>query len=531
MKMVKSLLLGSAAGLVAVAGAQAADLPVKAKPVQYVKICSLYGVGFYYIPGTDMCLKIGGYVRFEASYNTNGSSTRTQGGDLNNRYSNELWYRVRGYITADARDQTEYGTVRGYIALGILTDTSFDPPQTFNANRAFIQWAGFTFGRAQSFFDFFSQAAVGYLGFTPNSDTGDGGWDVVGYTLQLGNGFSASISAEDRRTTQIIGEGITPGNPTTFVRGVAVPGLSIAPNVGLINGGPGAAAINTGLGYGGWQAPDIVGNLRIDQAWGSAQIGAAAHEVNAQYYINSPVGLFIPEESGSPGNKWGWAAMAGLRLNTPWLLNWFGSGAGDNLQLQGIYTQGAPRYIMQNPSNNNWWIQDGFTAAYGVVADGVYGGANFNGTGGALQNATGINLTTAWGLNASYEHFWTPRWRTSLYGGYTSVSYNSQANNILCSLQGSGTGVGSLALAQQGCDNNWTSWWVGSRTQWNVTKDFYMGLDVAYLKVDGMSTTSGLVSGTAITPNAATNATTFLKGVGDENIWMARFRVHRDFYP
>ena len=54
MKMVKSLLLGSAAGLVAVAGAQAADLPVKAKPVQYVKICSLYGVGFYYIPGTDM---------------------------------------------------------------------------------------------------------------------------------------------------------------------------------------------------------------------------------------------------------------------------------------------------------------------------------------------------------------------------------------------------------------------------------------------------------------------------------------------
>ena len=57
MKMVKSLLLGSAAGLVAVAGAQAADLPVKAKPVQYVKICSLYGVGFYYIPGTDMCIK------------------------------------------------------------------------------------------------------------------------------------------------------------------------------------------------------------------------------------------------------------------------------------------------------------------------------------------------------------------------------------------------------------------------------------------------------------------------------------------
>jgi hypothetical protein len=161
-----------------------------------VKICSLYGVGFYYIPGTDMCIKIGGWVRAEAAYGVNGSSTRVTQGDVNNRFTNDLWYRVRGYITADARSQTEYGTVRGYLALGISTDTTSDPPQTFNANRAFVQWAGFTFGRAQSFFDFYSQAAVGYLGFAPNSDTGDGGWEVLGYTAQLGNGFSGSLSLE-----------------------------------------------------------------------------------------------------------------------------------------------------------------------------------------------------------------------------------------------------------------------------------------------------------------------------------------------
>jgi hypothetical protein len=53
MTKIKSLLLGTAAGLLAVGGAQAADMPVKAAPVQYVKICSLYGDGFYYIPGTD----------------------------------------------------------------------------------------------------------------------------------------------------------------------------------------------------------------------------------------------------------------------------------------------------------------------------------------------------------------------------------------------------------------------------------------------------------------------------------------------
>jgi hypothetical protein len=62
MKMVKSLILGSAAGLLAMSGAQAADLPVKAKAVEYVRICSLYGAGFFYIPGTDTCIKLGGYL-------------------------------------------------------------------------------------------------------------------------------------------------------------------------------------------------------------------------------------------------------------------------------------------------------------------------------------------------------------------------------------------------------------------------------------------------------------------------------------
>ena len=81
MKMVKSLLLGSAAGLVAISGTQAADLPVKAKPVQYVKICSLYGEGFYYIPGTEVCLKIGGYVRADYGWNvSNGSYAPTYTG-------------------------------------------------------------------------------------------------------------------------------------------------------------------------------------------------------------------------------------------------------------------------------------------------------------------------------------------------------------------------------------------------------------------------------------------------------------------
>jgi len=182
MKMVKSLLLGTAAGLVAMSGAQAADLPVKAKPVQYVKICSLYGAGFYYIPGTDMCLKIGGWVRAEYAYGMNGSMGGPPvGANVNNRTTNDSVMRARGYITADARNQTEYGTVRSYIAVGVSgSDTNGSPNfgastgAAFDANRAFIQFAGFTFGVAQSFYDFYSFPATGYI---PDfySDTGDSG--------------------------------------------------------------------------------------------------------------------------------------------------------------------------------------------------------------------------------------------------------------------------------------------------------------------------------------------------------------------
>ena len=69
MHKVKRLLLGTAAGFAALSSVQAADMPAKARPVQYVKVCSLYGDGFYYIPGTDTCLKLGGYLRAQVEYN------------------------------------------------------------------------------------------------------------------------------------------------------------------------------------------------------------------------------------------------------------------------------------------------------------------------------------------------------------------------------------------------------------------------------------------------------------------------------
>jgi hypothetical protein len=526
MRMVKSLLLGSAAGLVAVAGAQAADLPVKAKPVEYVKICSLYGVGFYYIPGTDMCIKIGGWVRAEYGWGQNGNfAWGFANNNLNNRSTNNSDFRARGYITADARNQTEYGTVRGYIAVGLSENEhggDVNASTSFSANRAFIQWAGFTFGRAQSFFDFYSNPATSYWGSFPSSDTGDGGWFVMGYTAQFGNGFSATIAAEAPRRTQIIGN---PGNvnATTVVAGLVTPTPIVPVAGGTLQGA--FAGTNAAGAYGGFQVPDVVGNLRVDQAWGSAQIMAAYHDVNPAYYNGLGASQASTFLGGPSDHKAGWAVGGGFKINTPFF------SQGDYIQTQVTYTQGALRYVMQTP-NSNWLVNDGSQASMGVVADGVYGGL-LTGSAAAGTLPTDVELTTAWNVNAAYEHFWSPRWRTSLYGGYAAVSYGSTANNLLCS----GNTLGPAVGTNVGCDMNWQTWWLGSRTQWNVTKDFYMGVDVLYQKLQGANIGSGIVTGgVGGLPGTIVANRALLVGGGtaqgeDIDNWSFRFRVHRDFYP
>lgn len=110
---IKSLLLGSAAALVALTGSRAADAVVVAEPepVEYVRVCDAYGAGFFYIPGTEICLKISGYVRYDAKVGDNVY----RGGNVG-ATGNETWYkRTRAEVRFDARSETELGTLRSYI--------------------------------------------------------------------------------------------------------------------------------------------------------------------------------------------------------------------------------------------------------------------------------------------------------------------------------------------------------------------------------------------------------------------------------
>jgi Porin subfamily len=509
MKMVKSLLLGSAAGLVAVTAGQAADLPVKAKPVEYVKVCSLYGAGFYYMPGTDICLKVGGYLRAEITDYANGNLTNgTFTSNFNQRQTSNLTARARGYITADARNQTEYGTVRSYIAVGLAsgdigtTATEIVTASTY-ANRAFIQWAGITAGLAQSFYDFYSGPAAAYrAGYTPASDTGDGGWWIWGYTAQLGNGFSATLSAEQRRMSQIIDQ-VGVGGAFTAIT---------APTPGIIGTGTIAGTTTAGNGYGGWISPDIVGNLRVDQAWGGAQVMGAAHEVNALYYGTGTTASIIPA-SGHPSDQWGFAVGGGLKLNAPMIAQ------GDYFQSQVNYTHGALRYVDHGPDTTED-ILNGNTQAYGVFSDCVFGGTT-------AANQTGCELTTAWGVNASFEHYWTPQWHESFFGSYMAVSYDTNANNMLCTAASFGAGIGSASLATPGCSNNWSQWTAGSRLQWDVTKTLYLGVEVMYNQINSASTPTGAIGDYALTGAGLTPTS----GVGNQSNWVVTARIHRDFVP
>ncbi|HMF50406.1 MAG TPA: porin, partial [Candidatus Saccharimonadales bacterium] len=311
MKMVKSLILGSAAGFIAMGGAQAADLPVKAKAVEYVRVCSLYGAGFFFIPGTDTCIKLGGYMRIDTTFNGGIYDQPAWSGDLGvgNRYRNDFASRSRMALTVDTRTATEYGVVRTFLQgdfqfdnLGSNTTNPavLTAPGVNNSllstvgggyvavEFAFVQFAGFTFGKSASAY---ASPWHGYPG--NNSSFLIGGHDTVTgvnniqYTAQFGNGVSATIGLDD---------------PTVFNR-TSIYNLSIPTAV--------SAAGTSSNVYGGVNMPDIVGNIRIDQAWGLFQLSGAIHEVDASYNSLTAGGVpsGLSEISGHPETKYGGSVM------------------------------------------------------------------------------------------------------------------------------------------------------------------------------------------------------------------------------
>jgi hypothetical protein len=166
----------------------------------------VYGTGFFYIPGTETCLRVGGYIRYDIRV---GDAIGNQdvidkkdfasgGDDLNDTYEK----RARFQLRVDSRSETELGTLRTYAAIefnwntDVNADGATDNETTFSVNQAYIELGGFRIGRTDSFFTTFT----GYAGSVILDDiaVGYGPFDThqISYTWTGANGFSAGLALE-----------------------------------------------------------------------------------------------------------------------------------------------------------------------------------------------------------------------------------------------------------------------------------------------------------------------------------------------
>ncbi|MCK1420548.1 MULTISPECIES: porin [unclassified Bradyrhizobium] len=481
MKVMKGIILGSVAMFVG-AGAQAADLPVKAKAIEYVKICSLYGAGFYYIPGTDTCAKLGGYLRADALLATSADFDAASSGvaGARNRLSNYYTTRTRQDLQIDTRTATEYGVVRTFSELvftwtsgtytgagttavnGATTYTSSTGSQiaggSLGVYYAFIQFAGFTFGKAES------QFRTPWAEYPANNIElpGSGGWDPVNqitYTADFGQGITASFSAQDQVQNYT--------SNTWNVSGATAAGQAV-----------GAYGAND---IGGTRAPDLVARVRADQAWGLFQASLAAHDNHAAYYGAS-------ELTGHPGDKWGWAGQLALSIkNLP-------TGPGDTINLTGVYTHGASRYNFQDYMSTTYAMYGGTNVAGAYQSLGIAGVSD-----SVFVIGAGQELTTTYGFNGGFTHNWDPYWNTSVFGAWAAVRYNNTAKGYIC-----GAFVANLALSSGlgGCNPDFNYAVVGTKTSWTPVKGLTFTGELAYMMLDqkyasGSTVTLPLQSGVA----------------------------------
>ncbi len=438
--IMKPILLGSAAGFVLTMGASAADLPSrKAAPVQYVKICDAYGAGFFYIPGTETCIRIGGYVRAEYQY-TPGKSIRSTTGLAANNFvtqvggdQDETGMEIRGRIDVDARTQSAWGTIQTVVMLrGTNTDGIRAAPTTVSnmtgkapaANgstamtmeRAYIRFAGITAGVGSENFVTFpsyvyhSNIAAGF----PN------GIKQLAYTATFGGGFSATVAIESKYDF----------NGSNGVSNYTY------------NNTPGTGQV-------------FVGNIRADQAWGFVQLSAA---VTSNTFASTGAPVVTNGIAGAPGNN----LLSGSSSMTAWAI-----GIGGRFRLDQI-------------SKGDTFS---FTAAYATGLNGLVGcsvisdcsdSSSRRSSGGiqySVPNAIltssvgGVNTysqTKSWNVAGIFQHYWTPSWRSNLEVGSNQIIVPSAAASA-------GLQLGSASI-----------WGVVGNLIWSPVPRFDIGVELAY---------------------------------------------------
>ena len=484
--MFNKMLLATAAVIVTVAGASAADLPSKkAAPATYVKICDTYGAGFFYIPGSDTCLKVGGRVRYDLAYSpaqtyyatTAASGTaNTTNGVKDLQPQDTYGMHTRGRINVDARTASDYGTVRTYIGLrtdfntGLLSGVKSPIAGTSNASDlikrtttqpvmefAFIQFAGFTAGKMAEIVsgDWFGNM-YNYNHYASFS-TGVFG---LAYTAILPGGFSATVGIEDNSDFD--------GNNVSATAYASAP---------------------YGTPYN--KLPVIAGKLAWDQAWGQIQVSGGLASNRSVVETNAQT---VPTYDKT---MTGWAIGGQLTLNADMIAK------GDKFYVLGGYSNGLNKLGYKNASKESGLSRN---------ADGIpqaYNNFTCDAAGNICQNTTSLFADLA------FLHYWTPSVRQNMIVGMAAVNPGTLATGVLAS-----GALGSTSPASPATQKA-TFYQVGTNLIWSPVKALDIGLEVMY---DRANVSNNPITGYGC---AATSATPGCKVSG--SALTTRLRVQRDF--
>ena len=448
MTFTKSILLGSATALLAVASANAADLPSrKSAPVEYVKVCTAYGAGFFFIPGTDTCLKIGrrvradyAYVGAKAQFSALGTVAGTTAPVVSQAKDgqNTIGYEARGRIDFDARTQTAFGTVQAAAGLrmarvtGILSQAAAASATSTGTalEYAYVRFAGFTFGASRDNF-----------AFMPSLTYGAGHWasfangaKQLAYTATFGGGISATIALQDYTDTGA-GFGNNSGVTPYYVYN---------------------------------SIPQVNANVRIDQSWGALQLMGAYADVS----VNTATDTYDK-------SKGVYAIGAGAKINLPMLAK------GDALYLTAAYANGMTEYT------TNWTSFK--SSAYSRDVNGY----TMNHP-SLVAETTGLETVKSWAVAAMFEHYWAPQYRSVLFGSYGQLDAPAAAKTRVWN---GTTGFGDA-----------TTWNVGTNFAWLPTKGFEIGVEVIYARVNQdvrgyTAASTALVPVTAVSSKSDSNVT------------------------
>lgn len=477
MTFTKSILLGSSAVLMGAAAAQAADLPSrKSAPVEYVRVCDAYGAGFFFIPGTQTCLRIGGRVRADYAFvpgkdiytGKTTANVPVVGTDTDGQHT--VGWEARGRISFDARTQTSWGTLQAVALLrmnrtsGVLQSATGASANSTGSTleAAYVRFAGFTFGAASDNFVYMPSMLYGsgHWGSFAN------GAKQISYTATFGGGLAATIALQDYQDTT------------------------------------GGAANATGIAaatapyYVQNSIPQIVGRLQWTQGWGNiAVMGAVARPNFANNVVDSALTAGAVRDLATfDKNTTVWALGTGVTINLPMLAR------GSALYLTANYANGMTEYTTR------------FTSFSSSAFARDVGGFQMNHPSVVLsQNATGvdrIDTVKSWNVAAMLQHFWAPQYRSIFFASYGSLSAPAVSKAVAWN---GTTGFGDAKV-----------WNVGTQFAWLPTSGFEIGVEVIYSRVSQDVAYVGPVVAPALVG-------ALLKSKESDGNFTGRLRVERNF--